>query len=141
MPEQVEPFMSALEFLLGALAVWRATHLLNAEDGPWDLVFRIRERAGDGFFGKLLDCFYCLSLWVAAPVAVYLGSTLGEGILAWLALSGAAILLERVGGRSAPDRPPEDLDPAHFQFEDESHVMLRTEEDDSFSENAKARRN
>jgi hypothetical protein len=133
--------MSALEFLLGALAVWRVTHLLNAEDGPWDLIVGIRHRVGDGFFGDLLDCFYCLSLWVAAPVAVFLGSTVGGGVLLWLALSGAAILLERVTGKRTPDQPPGDLDPAHFLLEDESDVMLRTEEDDSFPEDAKTRRN
>jgi hypothetical protein len=47
--------------LLGILAVWRITHLLNAEDGPWEVVVRLRRIAGEGFWGQLLDCFYCLS--------------------------------------------------------------------------------
>ena len=63
------------EFLLGTLAVWRITHLLQAEDGPWDVVVHLRRRAGTGFWGQLLDCFYCLSVWIAAPFAVYLGET------------------------------------------------------------------
>ena len=50
---------------LGILAVWRVTHLLQAEDGPWDMVVRFRLWLADGFWGRLLDCFYCLSIWVA----------------------------------------------------------------------------
>ena len=52
--------------------------------------------AGDGFWGTLLDCFYCLSLWIAAPIAWWMGSQWLERCVLWLALSGGAILLERV---------------------------------------------
>jgi hypothetical protein len=91
-------------FVLGALGVWRVTHLLNAEDGPWDALAGLRKWAGDGLLGKLLDCFYCLSLWVAAPFAVCLAQGWRHGLLLWLALSGAAILLERMTGGLRP--PP-----------------------------------
>jgi hypothetical protein len=88
--------------VLGVLSVWRVTHLFHAEDGPWNLMARLRRRAGNGFWGELLDCFYCLSLWMAAPVAWALGSGAKEKLLLWLALSGAAILLERLtAGREA----------------------------------------
>lgn len=83
-------------FALGALFVWRITHLLSAEDGPWDIVFRFRIMLGSGFWGELLDCFYCLSAWVAAPLALFLGEKTGERILLWPALSAGAILLERI---------------------------------------------
>jgi hypothetical protein len=36
---------------LAALCAWRITHLLQAEDGPWDFVVRLRRRAGTGFWG------------------------------------------------------------------------------------------
>jgi hypothetical protein len=49
--------------------------------------------AGQGFLGRLLDCFYCLSLWVAAPFAWFLNAEWTTGIITWLALSGAASLL------------------------------------------------
>jgi hypothetical protein len=81
--------------ILGTLAVWRATHLLNAEDGPGDLVVKLRRFAGDGFWGALLDCFYCLSLWVAVPFAVLLAAGWRHGVVLWLALSGGACALER----------------------------------------------
>ena len=81
--------------VLGALAVWRITHLLANEDGPWDLILRLRKLVGSGFWGQLMDCFYCLSLWVALPFAFVIAADWREGLLLWPALSGAAILLER----------------------------------------------
>ena len=83
-------------FVLGSLAVWRVTHLFSAEDGPFDLIVRLRRLAGSGVVGKLLDCFYCLSLWVAVPFALLLEDTLKQRVLLWLALSGAAGLLQRL---------------------------------------------
>src|SRR5262249_54559508 len=51
---------------------------------------------GEGFAGKLLDCFYCLSIWIAAPAALFVTRSPVEWAFSWLALSGAACLLERV---------------------------------------------
>ncbi len=90
---------------LGILSVWRITHLLQAEDGPWDLTVRFRRFLGNGFLGKLLDCFACLSLWVAAPFAVWLGDGNGQRLLLWLSFSAGALLLERLPDRS-PGPPP-----------------------------------
>ncbi len=92
--------------VLGVLGVWRLTHLLFAEDGPWEVVIRLRRRAGTGFWGSLLDCFYCLSLWVAAPFALLLGSGWKERLLLWPALSAGAILVERVNASLDRGAPP-----------------------------------
>ena len=81
--------------VLSSLAVWRITHLLSNEDGPWDLVLRVRKTVGSGFLGQMMDCFYCLSVWVALPFALGMANDWREGLLLWPALSGAAILLER----------------------------------------------
>lgn len=86
------------ELLLAVLAVWRVTHLLHAEDGPWDAVARLRGWAGGGFVGSMMDCFYCASLWVALPAAALLGTGWQHFVLLWPALSAAAITLERVRG-------------------------------------------
>ncbi len=83
-------------FVVGVLATWRVTHLLVAEDGPADVVVRLRRRAGDSWIGEAMDCFYCLSVWTAAPVAAAVARNRREAPLTWLALSGAACLLERV---------------------------------------------
>jgi len=119
--------------VLGILTVWRITHLFQAEDGPWDIVIWLRRRAGDGFFGKLLDCFYCLSVWVAVPFAYLLGESWLERALLWPSLSAAAILLERV------TNPAPKVTPASFTedpAEENDHVMLRQKEGATASRNA-----
>ena len=106
--------------IVGILGVWRVTHLLHAEDGPWDVVVGLRRRAGSGFWGRLLDCFYCLSLWVAAPFAWSLGDDARMMILLWPALSGAAILLERSTSQQVTA-------PALYWKEDDTNAVLREE--------------
>jgi hypothetical protein len=91
--------------LVAILCCWRLTHLLQAEDGPWDVSLHIRGMAGDGFFGRLLDCFYCLSLWIALPLAWAIDPEAKDLALLWPAVSGGAILLERWTSR--PDRDSE----------------------------------
>ena len=88
--------MDWLKILLGVLCVWRITHLLSAEDGPWLLFVRLRSTLGAGFWGQLIGCFYCLSLYVAAPIAFELGRVWTDRLLLWPALSAGAILLERI---------------------------------------------
>jgi len=85
----------ATRFALASLATWRVTHLLAEEDGPFDAVVRLRMRAGSGQLGELLDCFYCLSIWTAAPASLAVIRRRRELPLVSLALSGAACLLER----------------------------------------------
>lgn len=107
--------------VIGALAVWRVTHLLAAEDGPFDLMVRLRRRAGTGFWGSLLDCFYCLSLWVAVPFAWLLGEDWKERAMLWPALSGVGILLERLTGRKQTSAP-------FIEDEEQNDAMLRGQE-------------
>ena len=89
--------------ILVILAAWRITHLFQAEDGPFDIIFLLRKKAGAGFFGNLLDCFYCLSIWVALPFAIWLGISWQEKLLLWPAISGAAILLEKLTSKQTID--------------------------------------
>ncbi|MBW8875771.1 MAG: hypothetical protein JF614_12470 [Acidobacteria bacterium] len=111
------------KFALGVLCVWRITHLLAAEDGPGDILVRFRRSLGDGFWGTLLDCFYCLSLWIAIPVALLIGQDWSTRCLLWFALSAAAILIERITPRLAAS-------PATFVEDKEvSDELLRKTED------------
>ena len=87
-------------FVLASLAVWRLSHLLTLEDGPFDLIVRLRMRLGDA--GRALDCFYCMSLWVAAPLALFVDTVMQNWWCIWLALSGAAGVLHRVGQHAVP---------------------------------------
>lgn len=59
------------------------------------LVARLRGAAGSGMLGRMMECFYCLSLWIAAPLAAPLATGWLHFFLLWPALSGAAILLEQ----------------------------------------------
>jgi Protein of unknown function (DUF1360) len=94
-----------MRFLLAVLATWRVTHLLANEDGPADVIFRLRRSLGGGFIGSLMDCFNCMSVWIAAPLALFVSQNLLSWAVSWLALSGAACLLERFGGGSAGAPP------------------------------------
>ncbi|CUQ66558.1 conserved protein of unknown function [Candidatus Nitrospira inopinata] len=123
-------FNSEMRFywlIIGVLAVWRVTHLFSAEDGPWQLLARLRRWAGEGLLAELLDCFYCLSLWIAMPIAWLIGEEWKEQVLLWLSFSGGAILLERVTGRShiAPALYHEE--PTYKEHRGEDHGMLRKE--------------
>ena len=44
---------------------------------------------------------YCLSVWVAIPFVPWITGHLTSGLIVWAALSGAAIIIERL-----TDRPP-----------------------------------
>jgi Protein of unknown function (DUF1360) len=83
--------------ILAILANWRVTHLLAHEDGPADLLARIRGVLNESSFGQLMDCFQCMSLWVAVPFAFYVNRRPLDWFVSWLAVSGAACLLERIG--------------------------------------------
>lgn len=83
-------------FALCVLATWRLTHLLSREDGPGDVIVRVRALLGDSWLGSMMDCFFCLSLWVAIPLTWAFDLGLPQSLLLWLAMSGAACLLERV---------------------------------------------
>jgi hypothetical protein len=96
---------SAFAFVLASLAVWRVTHLVNAEDGPWDLAARLRARIGrlrSPMPARLVGCFYCLSVWVALPFVPWLTREPAPFIVSWLALSAAAIVIERLSARTPP---------------------------------------
>ena len=138
--------LSITGLLVVLLAVWRITHLLWGEDGPGDVFVRLRKLAGESLFGKLLDCFYCLSLWIALPFAWFAGRSWQERLVLWFGFSGGAILLERATAPNphppvaqwsetpldshAADSPTQShTDPdshgSHSQQEEHPNVMLR----------------
>ena len=123
--------MSLVALVVGVLGVWRITHLLSAEDGPGDLILRLRLFLGRSLAGKAIACFDCLSLWVAIPFALALGASWLDRLLWWPALSGGAMAIYRAVSRPAPDPvalyvedPPEET----------SHVQLRQRAEQSSHE-------
>jgi hypothetical protein len=69
------------DFTVAVFAIWRVTHLTGKEDGPGDVMATVRGWLGRSFLGKLMDCFYCLSLWVASPVAVMMAHRWRERLI------------------------------------------------------------
>lgn len=94
--------ISPVQAAVMVLATWRIAVMFYMEAGPWDVFERLRFKAGvyleikTSFWGKQLDCFWCVSLWSGLACTVL-------GLLWWpmllpAALSGAAMLLS-YGGR------------------------------------------
>ena len=83
-------------FCLTALTVWRMTRLLAEEDGPRDAIAKLRARLGASILGRLMDCFYCLNLWISLPLAAWLSDSRAGFFVYWMALSGAACLFQRM---------------------------------------------
>ncbi|MGZ4853718.1 MAG: hypothetical protein ACXVKH_00745 [Candidatus Angelobacter sp.] len=98
--------MRFYELVIGVLSVWRLSHLLTGEDGPWGAFARVRVWAGTGLLGNLLDCFYCLSLWISGAVMFLFQCSWKERILLWLGCSAGAILLERITSQKRIPLPP-----------------------------------
>jgi hypothetical protein len=87
---------SFLEWILMVFATWRVAHLIAHEDGPFGVIAKLRLRAGNSEWGRLMDCSYCLGLWIAATVMLWPSLHGWRVILVWLSVSGGACLLERV---------------------------------------------
>ena len=96
-------------FVVAALAVWRLSHLLAAEDGPWDVIVRLRRGLGTTNWGKLMDCFYCLSVWISIPFAFFVANGVLDRLVVWLALSGASSLANKFTKEPVIFEPPADV--------------------------------
>src|SRR5580704_13678446 len=117
-----------INFVLAALAVWRVTHLLASEDGPADVIVKIRAALGESLAGKLMDCFNCLSIWIAAPAAFFVVRTPLAWLVVLLALSGAACLLQRIAPEPAltlPFTQPPEGDVSHVLWSETSSSAER----------------
>jgi len=90
--------------LVIALAAYRLSEMLTWDDGPWDVFVRLRQMAGAGtgratWLGRLLECPYCSSVWIAGLWAFWYCPTWPDALLVGLAASGGAAALLTVVGR------------------------------------------
>ena len=95
---------------IGALATWRVSRLIVAEDGPAQLVVRLRRAVDATPLAGVMDCFACTSVWVGLGTsAVLFGGRLPvrDVAVAGLALSGAALLVETLMTRDDSGLLPE----------------------------------
>lgn len=97
-----------LRFLVAALACFRLAEMVALDDGPFDLFLRLRIVAGvydrdasgrsQTNVGRLFACPYCLGVWFAAGLAVWLDLSLTFPVT-WFALAGTQALFQSIGGR------------------------------------------
>ena len=101
--------MEIQNLIVYILAVWRIANLFVNERGPFDLFLKIRSVAGithdengfaleipETFFGQLLSCVWCSSIWIALFITVlwFVSSEWALRFAVIFALSGGAVLLE-----------------------------------------------
>lgn len=101
--------MDNLTIIIAILATWRLSAMLSYETGPFNIFIWFRELFGivhdddgkktivpESFFAELLDCVWCVSVWIGGAVAIIL---FFYPVLFWLllpfALSAGAISIER----------------------------------------------
>ncbi len=92
--------------VLHTLAVWRVSHLVSEEMGPFDSMYKLRKAMGVGFFGSLLSCFYCTSMWVAWVLALYQSDGLIQVAIYTLALSGFACIIFKFSEKNVESKAP-----------------------------------
>jgi hypothetical protein len=85
-----------VKYLILVVVTWRLTHLISAEDGPFEVIIKVRKLFGNTFLGKLMDCFYCLSIWIGLGLACFEENHSIEIIILTLYYSGSSILLEKI---------------------------------------------
>lgn len=84
-----------MRLILAVLACWRLTSLLVYEDGPNETLAYLRGTLSE--WTRVLDCFWCTSVWVAAPLAALAWWPDGRFmILGWLAVSAGAIVVDNL---------------------------------------------
>lgn len=82
-------------FIVATLATWRITALLCYEAGPMNLLTRARVMLYKIKMGKLISCFHCTSVWIAAVITITLYQWDVILIYYWLAIAGGASLIEK----------------------------------------------
>lgn len=94
--------MIDLQFVVAALATWRiSASLYYGKEFSW-LRYRLTAETDTDdvplkFWGRQIECFWCVSFWVALPVTAV--AFVWWPVLVPFALSGAAVLLSG-GGRT-----------------------------------------
>lgn len=80
-----------------AVATWRLSALLTAENGPWNIFLRLRF----WWKGGPMLCIKCMSGWVCPSlIAIYylLPNYWGRWFVFWLAAWGLALMLKSFTG-------------------------------------------
>ena len=88
--------------VIGTLAVWRATYMLQEEKGPLGIFAKLQawfwtDPVRVGGLKDGLRCFNCTSVWLAFFAALIIEhSNLGLFILYWFAISAGAMIIGKL---------------------------------------------
>lgn len=87
--------------LLTVMAVWRVTALLMYETGPFGFFVSLRRGLVKVGLGRLVGCFYCLSLWTSCGAVLIFPLSPATPVII-LGVAGAVAIIERLlSGASA----------------------------------------
>jgi len=88
------------DLLILSLATWGLAYLLTREDGPYDILKRLRALF---VFGGLTGCIYCAAVWLAALNYALLQTAAAPVVYIAAAYGGAMLLVAR-SGKAGADR-------------------------------------
>lgn len=92
----------ALVFVILSLAVWRISRMATMEDGPFDVLEKVRERMGvhkqETWIHRGLACIACVSFWIGLFAGVMWRGVNMEGIASGLAISAVSVVLMKRAG-------------------------------------------
>jgi hypothetical protein len=86
--------MTLLTLLILILATWRISSLLTNEEGPFEILSRLRKLTG------AFDCLWCMSIWTGVFITGLYWYSSGLATLLCLpfALSAGAVAWEKWNG-------------------------------------------
>jgi hypothetical protein len=98
---------SLLDLVIAALAVWRVSHMLVQESGPFSVFATLRFYADATWdtcevqrktaITNALCCVRCTSIWASVGVLALMKlHLLGYGLVVVIAVSGLAVMLDRI---------------------------------------------
>lgn len=97
--------METLLVVMSMLAVWRAIHILQEENGPWAIFARLQAWVASlndkpGSFSEGFFCFYCMSMWLSwIPALILQHTNIFLFGIYWLAISSGAIFINMFHSR------------------------------------------
>ena len=90
--------MNAVALALAALATFRLSVAITEEEGPFGLFRKVRgwvDPDQKTWLGRGLNCVFCVSFWIALPIAALVTLDLYTLPLVWWGLAGAVMIIRR----------------------------------------------
>lgn len=91
--------ISAVWFVLYWLAAWRVTALLCYDEGPFEVLTRLRRALARIGLQRVFMCFHCTAFWVSLLLVGAVFEPTWRSLILVFAIAGAASITERwLGG-------------------------------------------